>query len=373
MCPIAGFVTPEYSVTMICNTSLPFASFGSPEAFASSLRDLPMARAEWVGEAQARQRQLTKPVGSLGRLEDLAVFLAGWGHAAPPCAERITAVVFAGNHGVAARGVSAYPPEVTDQMVANYASGGAAINALARSTGISLNVVACNVSRPTGDIAVGPAMTMQDALHFLSLGARSVATEEVDVLVVGEMGIGNTTIAAALCAAALGGTGRDWTGPGTGLDPEGVARKAGIVNDAVARHRRDMPVSARCDAYDALNVLVSLGGHETAAIAGAVIAARHARIPVVMDGFVATASIAPLFAAAPTIVDHCIAAHRSAERAHGALLDILGLDPLLDLGMRLGEASGAALAAALVRAAAATHNEMATFSEAEVSTCERRD
>ena len=266
--------------------------------------------------------------------------------------------MFAGSHGVAARGVSAYPPEVTAQMVATFAGGGAAINALATAAGLHLSVEAIELDRPTADFTIAPAMSERECLDALNRGAATIG--DADLVVLGEMGIGNTTAAAALSAACFGGAGSEWVGRGTGIDAESLARKAGVVEMALGLHAGhvDTPVE----------MLARLGGREIAAIAGAVLAARHARVPVILDGFICSAAIAPLARAAPALTDHCLAGHCSGERAHRRLLERLGLDPLLSLDMRLGEASGAALATLLVRAALKAHNEMATFAEAGVST-----
>lgn len=332
--------------------------FPDRAAFLSALTHLPAADRSALDLARARQAQLTKPAGSLGRLEDIAVFMAGWQGAVRPSLERVQAVVFAGNHGVAARGVSAFPVEVTAQMVANFAAGGAAINALARACGASLSIVPLALDEPTGDISVEPAMDEAACLAALNAGAAAVDVE-AQLLFVGEMGIGNTTPAAALGAAAFGGAAQDWCGPGTGLDASGVAHKAAVVEAALALH------GAACT--DPFETLRRLGGREIAAMAGALLAARLLRIPVLLDGFIASAAIAPLAAAERGFVDHCLAAHCSAESAHHRLLDHLGLDPLLDLGLRLGEGTGAAVAVPLVRAAVAMHDGMATFAEAAVA------
>jgi nicotinate-nucleotide--dimethylbenzimidazole phosphoribosyltransferase len=286
------------------------------------------------------------------------VFLAGWGRSPHPTADSARVVVFAGNHGVTARGVSPYPPDVTEQMVANFANGGAAINAIAKAANVALEVVPLSLDRPTGDISRQEAMNEAELLEALNSGARAVGTG-ADLVAFGDMGIGNTTIAAALAAAALGGTGADWAGPGTGLSAEGVALKAAVVDEALALHRGA--------GGSAAEILRRLGGRETAAIAGAILAARHKLIPVVLDGYVVTASLAPLFRENPAIADHCLAGHLSAEPAHRRLLERFGMRPLLDLGMRLGEGTGATLAVAILRAAVAAHNEMATFAEARVA------
>ncbi|TYC87011.1 nicotinate-nucleotide--dimethylbenzimidazole phosphoribosyltransferase [Novosphingobium sp. BW1] len=333
-------------------------AFENRDAFVGALAKMPGPDTGTIAAARLRQNQLTKPAGSLGRLEEIAVFMAGWQGAERPRLDVVQAVVFAGNHGVAARGVSAFPVEVTAQMVANFAGGGAAINALAAACGADLSIVALDLDRPTGDIACESAMDEADCLAALNAGARAVK-EETQLLFVGEMGIANTTPAAALAAMAFGGQAADWCGRGTGLDTAGVARKVAAVEAALALH------AGACT--DPLETLRRLGGREIAAMAGAMLAARMRRIPVLLDGFIASASIAPLAAAFPNFPDHCLAAHRSAEAAHGRLLDHLGLQPLLALEMRLGEGSGAAVAVPLVRAALAAHGEMATFAEAEVA------
>ena len=314
-----------------------------------------------IAAARARQAQLTKPPGSLGRLEEIAIFFAGWQRRARPKIARGRVVVFAGNHGVVAHGVSAFPAAVTAQMVANFERGGAAINALARTAGLELKVVALDLDRPTADFTVAPAMTETECLAALSAGAASVEAG-LDLLVVGEMGIGNTTAAAALCARTLGGDRALWVGPGTGVDDAGIARKVAAVDRAIARHA-DAPMTA-------FETLRRVGGREIAAIAGAVLRARELRVPVLLDGFICCAAVAPLAAAAPASIGHCLAGHCSAEPGHRRLLAALGLEPILHLDMRLGEASGAAVAANIVRAALAAHDGMATFAEAGVSGAE---
>jgi nicotinate-nucleotide--dimethylbenzimidazole phosphoribosyltransferase len=332
--------------------------FPTPAAFRAALDALHGADEAAIDAARARQGQLTKPPGSLGRLEDIACFLAGWQGKARPRITAGRAVVFAGNHGVAARGVSAYPPEVTAQMVANFEAGGAAINALAGAAGLDLAIVPLDLDRPTADFTNGPAMDEAECLAALNAGAASVP-DGCDLLVLGEMGIANSTAAAALAARSFGGAGAEWVGPGTGVDSHGLARKAEVVDMALAAH-----AAAPIDPFETLR---RVGGRETAAIAGAVLAARLKRVPVVLDGFICCAAIAPLAAARPAIVDHCLAGHRSVEPSHTRLLAHLGLEPLLSLGMRLGEGSGAAVAVMILRAALAAHNGMATFAEAGVS------
>lgn len=332
--------------------------FETPEAFTAALATLPGIDLAARNAAAERQGQLTKPVGSLGRLEEIALFMAGWQGKERPALDQVRAVIFAGNHGVTRQGVSAFPADVTVQMVANFEAGGAAINQLARQAGMELRVVALDLHRPTADFTEGPAMTADECLDALNHGAAAVELD-LDLLAVGEMGIGNSTAAASLCARSLGGAVQDWVGPGTGLDAAGVAHKVAVVERALATHA-DTP-------HDAFETLRRLGGREIAAIAGAVLAARHARIPVMLDGFIACAALAPLVVQQPGLVDHCLAGHCSAESGHRRLLHQFSLVPLLQLGMRLGEGSGAAVAVSIVRAALAAHGGMATFAEASVS------
>ena len=308
-----------------------------------------------VVAAKARDAVLTKPPGALGRLEEVAVFLAGWQGVDRPRIERPQVAIFAGNHGVVAQGVSAFPPEVTAQMVANSADGGAAINQLAKTFGATLTVTALELERPTGDFTVTAAMSEADLVSAFAAGWEAV-DPAADLLVPGEMGIGNTTSAAAIACALFGGAAQDWVGRGTGVDDAGLARKTRAVAAGVALHKGD-----------ALEVLRCLGGREIAAMAGAMLAARHLRIPVILDGFIAGSAAAVLHQAAAGALDHCLAGHVSAEAGHGRLLAALGKEPLLALGLRLGEGSGAALAIGVVKAAAACHTGMATFAEAGVA------
>jgi nicotinate-nucleotide--dimethylbenzimidazole phosphoribosyltransferase len=312
--------------------------------------------------ALLRERQLTKPTGALGRLEELAAWLATWQARHPPRLDHPRTVVFAGNHGVARRGVSAYPAAVTAQMVQNFIAGGAAINQLCRVVDADLRVYEMNLETPTGDIVEEPAMSEEECAKAMAYGMMAVEPG-IDALAVGEMGIGNTTAAAALALALFGGTAEEWTGPGTGVTGAALEQKRRIVAAAVARH------TARHggEAGDSFDLLRRLGGLELAAIAGAVMAARLGHVPVVLDGFAATAAAAVLFAADPHALDHCLAAHLSPEPGHRLLLERIGKRPLLDLGMRLGEGSGATLAFAILKAAAACHAGMASFAEAGVS------
>jgi nicotinate-nucleotide--dimethylbenzimidazole phosphoribosyltransferase len=332
--------------------------FDSLDDIRTFCRNLPAGDERIAAAAALRQQGLTKPPGSLGRLEELAIWLARWQCRELPQLDRVTIAVFAGNHGVAVRGVSAYPPAVTEQMVANFTAGGAAINQIAGLAGAELLTVPIELDRPTRDFTSAPAMDADDFLSAIDVGYRTVPPD-CDLLAVGEMGIANTTTAAALCAALLGGGPARWAGRGTGVDDAGLARKHAAIEAALDRHRSILG--------DPLAVAAAMGGRELAAIAGAILAARRRQIPVLLDGFVATAAVVPLACLERGILDHCRAGHVSAESGHRALLRELGLDPLLDLNMRLGEASGAGVATLLLRAAVACHAGMATFSGAGVS------
>ena len=333
----------------------PLASFDEVRAL---LAELPGPDWSASAAAVAREAQLTKPAGALGRLEELSVWLATWQGRHPPRMERPHAAVFAGNHGVAAQGVSAYPAEVTRQMVANFIEGGAAVNQLCAVADSALRVHEMGLEEPTRDFSEAPAMDEADCAKAIAYGMMAVE-DGLDVLALGEMGIANTTSAAAICHALFGGRAADWVGRGTGVDEAGLARKARVVKAAVAKHRDRMT--------DPLEVLRHLGGFELAAILGAVMAARLARTPVLLDGYACTAAAAVLHALDGRALDHCQVAHVSAEPGHRRLLERLDKRPLLDLGMRLGEASGAVLAIPLLKAACACHGDMATFGEAGVS------
>ncbi len=331
------------------------ASFDEMRALFSRLPDPDEAAAAAAAE---REGQLTKPPGALGRLEELSAWLCRWQGRHPPRLDRPRVAVFAGNHGVAARGVSAFPAEVTAQMVGNFRNGGAAINQLCKAFDAELRVYEMALDQPTADFSAGPAMSEDDCATAMAYGMTAVE-DGIDLLCVGEMGIANTTSAAAICHALFGGTAADWTGPGTGVQGAALANKTRVVGEAVALHR--------AAAGDALEVLRCLGGREIAAMAGAIVAARMARVPVLIDGFVSSAAAAVLHKARPGLLDHCVVAHVSAEPGHRRLLQEIAKAPLFDLGMRLGEASGAALALGLLRGAVACHTGMATFAEAAVS------
>jgi nicotinate-nucleotide--dimethylbenzimidazole phosphoribosyltransferase len=308
--------------------------------------------------AAARQGQLVKPPGALGRLEDIAIFIAGWQGREIPQVNRPTVAVFAATHGVAARGVSPYPSEVTKQMVATFTDGKAAVNQICGVFGAGLRVFDLALDMPTPDIVERDALSEAECAATMAFGMEALAGEP-DLLCLGEMGIGNTTVAAAIFHGLYGGEAADWVGPGTGATGEVLARKIEAVRDAVARSRAHLD--------DPLEVLRKLGGREVAAMAGAILAARLQRVPVVLDGYVVTAAAAALKALDPHALDHCLAGHVSAEPAHRAVLERLGLRPILDLGMRLGEGSGAALSIGVIKSALACHAGMATFAEAGVA------
>lgn len=308
--------------------------------------------------ARARNAELTKPAGALGRLEDLAIWYAGWCGNPRPRLENPQVAVFAGNHGVAALGVSAFPPEVTVQMVAGFEAGFAAVNQLAEAFGARISVHPIRLDEPSGDFTQGPALSEADLLEALRIGWEAV-DPEADLFVAGEMGIGNTTSAAALAAALWGGAAEEWTGRGTGVEGAALARKTEVVAAGLAQHST---------LKDPLDILAALGGREIAAMAGAIASARAKRIPVILDGFICCAAASVLARLVPGALDHAVAGHQSAETAHARLLEKLGKEPLLRLGLRLGEGSGAALALGVLRGAIATHSGMATFAEAGVST-----
>lgn len=304
-----------------------------------------------------RQSRLTKPQGSLGRLEELVAWLGRWQGSAEPKLDRVDVVVLAGNHGVVAQGVSAYPATVTAQMVANFERGGAAINQLCKASGATLKVLSLKLDQPTTDFTVDPAMSEREFVETVSIGFAALP-QDADLVCLGEMGIGNTTVASALAAALFGGNGERWAGRGTGVDDAGLARKSAMIDAGLKRHHYALS--------DPLQAARRLGGREFAAILGAVLAARQHNVPVLLDGFAATAAAAPLARLASDALDHTKIAHCSAEAGHRGLCEQLGKRPILDLDMRLGEATGAALAVPLLRAALACYYGMATFEEANV-------
>lgn len=372
-------------------------SIDSLSALRAACTALPGVDATAQRQIADREAELTKPAGSLGRLEELTRWLGGWQKRARPQLEQVRILIFAGNHGVVRQGVSPWPQDVTAQMVQNFESGGAAINQLARVADARLRVVPVLGLASTADFTTAPAMTEAAFLEAVRTGYDAVP-RDCDLLCLGEMGIGNTTAASALAAALFGGAGADWAGRGTGLDTPGVAHKARVIDAALAFHKAEMAAAQGAAeavaGFDPLEIARRLGGYELAALLGATLAARHYGIPVLLDGFVCTAAVAPLArltgseakgtvgagteagagledqarsGAATGGLDHTRLSHCSAEAGHARLAEKLGLVPLLDLGLRLGEASGAALAVPLLRAAVACHNGMATFAQAAVS------
>lgn len=329
--------------------------------------------------ALARQAQLTKPAGSLGRLEQLATELAGLQQTDRPRAGRAPIVIFAGDHGIVAQGVSAYPQEVTIAMMSNFASGGAAISVLARELGSSLEVVDAGTlaqsplrgivtDKPRNgsrDFSKQSALKPEEVAFALECGKRAVlraAAGSPDLLILGEMGIGNTTSSAAIAAALLGISAEQITGSGTGVDATGRARKVSVIDEALAHHRL-----TRADVR-AEDVLCAVGGLEIVAICGAVIAAAQHRFPILIDGFIVSAAALAAVRLNPSCRPFLLASHQSAEQGHRLVLQALNVQPLIDLDLRLGEGSGAAIALPLLRLACALHNEMATFAQANVPT-----
>ncbi|NHO19894.1 nicotinate-nucleotide--dimethylbenzimidazole phosphoribosyltransferase [Acetobacter oeni] len=331
--------------------------FPDPEALRRACLSPRPADEDAARAVSERDAQLTKPAGSLGRLEELVAWLAHWQHRAPPTLEHVQCLVFAGNHGVVAQGVSAWPAEVTGLMTHNFRNGGAAINQLAQNAQARLDVIELEDLRPTGDFTKEPAMTPDTFLRIVNTGFSAV-DPQADLVCLGEMGIGNTTTASALAAALFGGNTSCWVGPGAGSDAAGMERKIAALGAGLAYHYSTMA--------EPLEIARCLGGHELAAIMGAILAARKHGIPVLLDGFVCTAAAAPLFRLHPDGLAHCRIAHSSAEPGHARLAAALGQAPLLDFGLRLGEASGAALAVPLLRGALACHTGMHSFAEAGI-------
>ncbi len=329
-------------------------------------------------QAEARQNSLTKPAGSLGRLEEISIQLAGMKANPLPSVERKAVIVMAADHGVALEGVSAYPSEVTYQMVLNFLHGGAAINVLARQAGASVTIVDIGVAADfdpalsallrrkvahgTHNMAAGPAMTSAEAETALAEGMdvlALVAEDGLDLVATGDMGIGNTTPSAAIAALLTGLPVHMVTGRGTGVDDAGLARKIAIIEQAIATNQPDP--------NDAFDVLCKVGGLEIAGLAGVMIAAASRRIPVVVDGFISTAAALIAVGLVPAVRDYLFSAHRSVEIGHQAMLNQLRLSPLLDLNLRLGEGTGAVLAFHLIEASTRILSGMATFAEAGVS------
>lgn len=318
------------------------------------LTDLPRPDDAAAAAVRERAANVLRPAGALARLDEAAAWLASWQRTSTPRVTRPAAVVFVADHGVTVEGVSAYPSAVTVEMLRALRTGAATAAVMARELGVHLDVVDVGVGEPSGNLRREPALDEARFRRCVDVGRAAVADLDADVVVFGEMGIGNTTPAAAVSAAVFGGPAEEWTGRGTGIDEERWAAKVSVVEDARRR------LGAECAP---LEVLRELGGAELAAIAGAVVEARRRSLPVVLDGFVVTAAAAPLEVAAPGALDHCIAGHCSGEPGHRLLLEKLGKPPLLDLGLRLGEGSGALAALPLLRLAAASVTDVATFEE----------
>ncbi|WP_416361375.1 nicotinate-nucleotide--dimethylbenzimidazole phosphoribosyltransferase [Marinobacter sp.] len=326
--------------------------------------------------ALARQQVLTKPPGSLGKLEQIAITLAGLSDCEAPTVDPVRMVIFAGDHGVCDEGVSAFPQAVTAQMIANFAHGGAAISVMAKELSANLEVVNLGtvsevpelpgvmnevIAPSTANMATTCAMTREQVEAALTSGdnaAERAKAEGCRLFIGGDMGIGNTTSASAIACALLGHSPQQLVGPGTGLNAAGVSRKTAVVEQALARHG---------DSKDALTVLASLGGFELAGLVGAIMGSAARGIPVLVDGFIVSAAALIAVHQQPGVRDWLLFAHRSAEPGHNAVLEALEASPLLDLGMRLGEGSGAAVAVPLLRSACALHNHMASFADANIS------
>ena len=347
------------------------------KSLAQTVREIGTLDQKVMSVARARQDSLTKPQGSLGRLEELSIRLAGIRREPIPCIKDKVVITMAGDHGVVAEGVSAYPQEVTAQMVYNFLRGGAGINVLARHIGARVivadmgvatnlevhpNLVCVKVAPSTRNMAKGPAMTRKEAEQAIEAGIQIVRAEMkkgLDIVGTGDMGIGNTTASSAICAAITGRAVADVTGRGTGIDDNQLAHKVEVIERALAVNR--------VNPEDPVDILSKVGGFEIGGLAGVILAATASRIPVVIDGFISGAAALIAVRLCPSVKDFLIAAHVSAEPGHRTLLDYLGLKPLLNLDMRLGEGTGAALGIFLVEAAAKVLADMATFAEAGVS------
>ena len=323
------------------------------------IEDLPIADKAFIEKAKIKQSNLTKPIGSLGRLEDLAVFVSGWQATDTPNVKNVEAIIFAGNHGICNQGVNPFPQEVTCQMVENFRNNGAAINQICESNGIKLKVVDLELERPTQDFSGDLALTEQETLDAFNAGWNAV-NKDAQVLILGEMGIGNSTVASAICSAIFGGSVESWVGPGTGADTAGVEKKIRVIENSLEKHKDEL--------NSPLEILSVFGGREQAAICGAILGARANRKVVILDGFICCASASILHAIDEKALDHCLLGHLSAEPASRSLASLLGKKPILDLAMRLGEGSGAALSFSILKAAISCHNGMASFAEAGVDT-----
>ncbi|MEX1106641.1 MAG: nicotinate-nucleotide--dimethylbenzimidazole phosphoribosyltransferase [Ilumatobacteraceae bacterium] len=326
-----------------------------PTWMTDAIATMPAGDSEAATAVAGRAAEILRPAGALARLDRTAEWVARWQGTVAPAVTKPAALIFAADHGVAASGeVSAYPTDVTAAMLAAFRAGRSTVNAFARLAGASVDAIDVGVGRPTGDIRTEAALTPDRFDEICAVARDAVLALDADLLVLGEMGIGNTTAAAAVSAALGGGTVADWVGRGTGLDDAGLARKRAAVQTAVDRIT---------GVTDPLEVLREVGGAELVAIAAAVVAARHRRLPVLLDGYVVTSAVLPLAVARPGALAHCRVGHCSAEPGHRRLLARLGFEPLLDLDMRLGEGSGAMAAVPLVAMACAGVVEVPTFGE----------
>ena len=321
--------------------------------------NIPLYDLNTANKAKYRQDQLTKPIGSLGKLEELAIWMAGWQKKLTPTIKNPYCLVFAGNHGISGKGVSAYSSEVTNQMVENFKKGGAAINQLCTLANIKLSVIPIDLDKPTRDFSEGKAMTKKEVFTAMQLGFDSVPSN-CDLLVLGEMGISNTTSATAISCALFNEPVTPMTGIGTGLNKNQLSKKIEIIKSALKLHGKNFK--------DPIGILSCYGGREIAAIAGSVISARLKSIPVLLDGFICTAAASSLILFDKMMLDHCKISHLSSEKGHSLVSRKLKMEPILDLNLRLGEGSGAAIATLILRAALATHNGMSTFTNAKVNT-----
>ena len=320
------------------------------------IKNLSSPKDEMINKAKKYQEKLTKPKGSLGVLEDISVFFCGWQGTINPKLNNIQTIIFAGNHGICNQGVNSFPQSVTHEMVENFKNGGAAINQLCKDTLANLEVIPITLDVPTNDISIGPAMSHDDLLFSINKGVESVSINS-DLIILGEMGIGNSSIASALASACFGGGVQKWVGRGTANNDNNIEKKISVIKKALMLNKNREP----------LEILRSLGGREQAAIFGATLAARVSNIPVLIDGFICTASIAPLFLLEKKLLDHCLFGHCSLEKGHRHLLKIIEKKALLNLNMRLGEGSGAMVAFNIIRSAVNCHNGMSSFENAGVS------
>tara|TARA_B100001057_G_scaffold278747_1_gene278991 strand:+ start:737 stop:1753 length:1017 start_codon:yes stop_codon:yes gene_type:complete len=319
--------------------------------------EIPNFDESYANQARTHQDELTKPKGSLGKLEDFAIWMSGWQRKKKPTMNNAHCLIFAGNHGVASKGVSAYPIEVTSQMVENFKNGGAAINQLCNLANLNLSVIPIDLENSTRDFTEHTAMELEETIEIMQLGFDAVP-KKCDFLVLGEMGISNTTSATAISCVLFNEPVENWTGPGTGLDEQGILRKILIIKSALKLHGKKFTSPQ--------SILSTFGGKEMAAIAGSVIAARLKKIPVLLDGFICTSAAATLTIFEKNFLDHCLISHLSTEPGHLGISSHLKKEPILNLNLRLGEGSGAAIASLIIRSSIGIHNGMSTFEEANV-------